>query len=138
MTALIAVMERFTYLVVNRDLGDEDAVLDTAATVIHRSFFADAAELPPPTAAQSPTFSPSPFCSCWITVLVIQHAERSIGLGVVDRGRPAGVSPSRPAGPPGRVPKTSLPSALVSRSGSHFRGSPLTWLEAVAPICHPW
>lgn len=42
-SALIAVMERFTYLVVNRELGDEDAVLDTAATVLHRSFFADAA-----------------------------------------------------------------------------------------------
>jgi AcrR family transcriptional regulator len=42
-SALIAVMERFTYLVVNRELGDEDAVLDTAATVLHRSFFAAAA-----------------------------------------------------------------------------------------------
>lgn len=42
-SALIAVMERFTYLAVNRDLGDEDTVLDTAATVIHRSFFAEAA-----------------------------------------------------------------------------------------------
>jgi AcrR family transcriptional regulator len=40
-SALIAVMERFTFLVVNRDLGDESAVLDTAATVIHRSFFAE-------------------------------------------------------------------------------------------------
>ena len=41
-TALIALMERFTFLAVNRDLGDEDAVIDTAATVIHRSFFAAA------------------------------------------------------------------------------------------------
>jgi len=41
--ALISVMERFTFLMVNRDLGPDDAVLDTAATVIHRSFFADAA-----------------------------------------------------------------------------------------------
>lgn len=41
--ALISVMERFTFLAVNRDLGPEDVVLDTAATVIHRSFFADAA-----------------------------------------------------------------------------------------------
>lgn len=42
-TALIALMERFTFLAVNRDLGDEDRVIDTAATVIHRSFFAEAA-----------------------------------------------------------------------------------------------
>lgn len=42
-TALIALMERFTYLAVNRDLGDPDAVVETAATVIHRSFFAQAA-----------------------------------------------------------------------------------------------
>ena len=42
-TALIALMERFTYLAVNRDLGDPDAVVETAATVIHRSFFAEAA-----------------------------------------------------------------------------------------------
>ena len=41
--ALIALMERFTYLAVNRDLGDADAVVDTAATVIHRSFFAEVA-----------------------------------------------------------------------------------------------
>lgn len=41
-TALIALMERFTYLAVNRDLGDPDAVVETAATVIHRSFFAEA------------------------------------------------------------------------------------------------
>ena len=42
-TALIALMERFTYLAVNRDLGDRDTVVETAATVIHRSFFAEAA-----------------------------------------------------------------------------------------------
>ncbi len=41
--ALIALMERFTFLVVNRDFGEEAAVLDTAATVIHNSFFAEAA-----------------------------------------------------------------------------------------------
>ncbi|MCP4436625.1 MAG: TetR/AcrR family transcriptional regulator [Actinomycetia bacterium] len=41
-TALIALMERFTYLAVNRDLGEPGAVVDTAATVIHRSFFAEA------------------------------------------------------------------------------------------------
>lgn len=41
--ALIAVMERFTYLAVTRDLGEEDHVLDTAATVIHRAFFAEPA-----------------------------------------------------------------------------------------------
>ncbi|MGI9578989.1 MAG: TetR/AcrR family transcriptional regulator [Microthrixaceae bacterium] len=40
--ALIALMERFTYLAVNRDLGDPDQVVETAATVIHRSFFAAA------------------------------------------------------------------------------------------------
>lgn len=40
--ALIALMERFTFLAVTRDLGDEALVLDTAATVIHRSFFAEA------------------------------------------------------------------------------------------------
>ena len=34
-------MERFTSLIVNQDLGDEGLVLDTAATVIHRGFFAD-------------------------------------------------------------------------------------------------
>lgn len=41
--ALIALMERFTFLAVTRDLGDETRVLDTAATVIHRSFFAEVA-----------------------------------------------------------------------------------------------
>ena len=41
-TALIALMERFTYLAVNRDLGEPADVIDTAATVIHRSFFAEA------------------------------------------------------------------------------------------------
>jgi hypothetical protein len=41
--ALISLIERFTYLVVTRDLGDEAEVLDTAATIIHRSFFAAAA-----------------------------------------------------------------------------------------------
>jgi AcrR family transcriptional regulator len=40
--ALISLIERFTYLVVTRDLGEEAEVLDTAATVIHRSFFAAA------------------------------------------------------------------------------------------------
>jgi AcrR family transcriptional regulator len=40
--ALISLIERFTYLVVTRDLGDEAEVLDTAATIIHRSFFAAA------------------------------------------------------------------------------------------------
>lgn len=40
--ALISLIERFTYLVVNRDLGDRSQVLDTAATVMHRSFFAAA------------------------------------------------------------------------------------------------
>jgi hypothetical protein len=38
--ALVSLIERFTYLVVTRDLGEEADVLDTAATVIHRSFFA--------------------------------------------------------------------------------------------------
>jgi AcrR family transcriptional regulator len=40
--ALISLIERFTYLVVSHDLGDEERVLDTAAAVIHRSFFAAA------------------------------------------------------------------------------------------------
>ena len=39
--ALVSMMERFTSLIVNQDLGDEGLVLDTAATVIHRGFFAD-------------------------------------------------------------------------------------------------
>jgi len=39
-TALVSMMERFTFLVTTRDLGDEDRVLDTAATVIHQGFFA--------------------------------------------------------------------------------------------------
>jgi len=38
--ALVSMMERFTSLIVNQDLGDEGLVLDTAATVIHRGFFA--------------------------------------------------------------------------------------------------
>lgn len=42
-TALVSLMERFTYLVVSRDLGDDEAVLDTAATVIHQGFFAGTA-----------------------------------------------------------------------------------------------
>ncbi len=40
--ALISLIERFTYLMVTRDLGDDDQLLDTAATVIHRGFFAAA------------------------------------------------------------------------------------------------
>lgn len=39
-TALVSLMERFTFLATTRDLGDEDRVLDTAATVIHQGFFA--------------------------------------------------------------------------------------------------
>ena len=39
-TALVSLMERFTFLVTTRDLGDEGRVLDTAATVIHQGFFA--------------------------------------------------------------------------------------------------
>ncbi|MEI7887383.1 MAG: TetR/AcrR family transcriptional regulator [Actinomycetes bacterium] len=38
--ALVSMMERFTSLIVTQDLGDDDLVLDTAATVIHRGFFA--------------------------------------------------------------------------------------------------
>jgi len=38
--ALVSMMERFTSLIVNQDLGPDDLVLDTAATVIHRGFFA--------------------------------------------------------------------------------------------------
>ena len=33
LATLIALMERFTYLAVNRDLGDRDTVVETAATV---------------------------------------------------------------------------------------------------------
>ena len=40
LTALVSIIERFTSLIVTRDLGDQDAVLDTAATVIHQGFFA--------------------------------------------------------------------------------------------------
>ena len=39
-TALVSLMERFTFLATTRDLGNEDRVLDTAATVIHQGFFA--------------------------------------------------------------------------------------------------
>jgi AcrR family transcriptional regulator len=39
-TALVSLMERFTFLATTRDLGSEDRVLDTAATVIHQGFFA--------------------------------------------------------------------------------------------------
>lgn len=39
-TALVSMIERFTFLVTTRDLGDESKVLDTAATVIHQGFFA--------------------------------------------------------------------------------------------------
>lgn len=39
-TALVSMMERFTFLVTTRDLGPDDRVLDTAATVIHQGFFA--------------------------------------------------------------------------------------------------
>lgn len=42
--ALVSMMERFTFLVVTRDLGDEGRVLDTAATIIHQGFFALPAE----------------------------------------------------------------------------------------------
>jgi AcrR family transcriptional regulator len=42
-TALVSLMERFTFLVATRDLGDEAKVLDTAATVIHQGFFAGTA-----------------------------------------------------------------------------------------------
>ena len=42
-TALVSLMERFTFLATSRDLGDEAVVLDTAATVIHQGFFAGAA-----------------------------------------------------------------------------------------------
>lgn len=39
-TALVSLMERFTFLATTRDLGPEDRVLDTLATVIHQGFFA--------------------------------------------------------------------------------------------------
>jgi AcrR family transcriptional regulator len=42
-TALVSLMERFTFLATSRDLGDQDVVLDTAATVIHQGFFAGTA-----------------------------------------------------------------------------------------------
>ena len=42
-TALVSLMERFTFLATSRDLGDEAVVLDTAATVIHQGFFAGTA-----------------------------------------------------------------------------------------------
>jgi len=42
-TALVSLMERFTFLATTRDLGDEARVLDTAATVIHQGFFAGTA-----------------------------------------------------------------------------------------------
>ncbi len=42
--ALLALIERFTYVVTSRDLGwDDDVVLDTLAGVIHRGFVASAA-----------------------------------------------------------------------------------------------
>jgi len=40
--ALISLLERFTSFVVAGELGDDELVVDTAATVIHRSFFAAA------------------------------------------------------------------------------------------------
>lgn len=40
--ALVSLIERFTYLVVNRGLQDRPHVIETAATVLHRSFFAAA------------------------------------------------------------------------------------------------
>jgi AcrR family transcriptional regulator len=42
-TALVSMMERFTFLATTRDLGPDDAVLDTAATVMHQGFFAGTA-----------------------------------------------------------------------------------------------
>lgn len=42
--ALIGMAERFTYFVIDRDLGDDDVVLDTFATVMHRGFFAEPAD----------------------------------------------------------------------------------------------
>lgn len=42
-TALVSMIERFTFLVVTSDLGPDDVVLDTAATVIHQGFFAGTA-----------------------------------------------------------------------------------------------
>jgi AcrR family transcriptional regulator len=39
-TALVSLMERFTFLATTRDLGDDDRVLDTVATVIYQGFFA--------------------------------------------------------------------------------------------------
>lgn len=42
--ALLALIERFTYVVTSRDLGwDDDVVLDTLAGVVHRGFVASAA-----------------------------------------------------------------------------------------------
>jgi hypothetical protein len=46
--ALLALIERFTYFVTSRDLGlDDEVVLTTMATVIHRGFFADGARRRP-------------------------------------------------------------------------------------------
>jgi AcrR family transcriptional regulator len=42
-TALVSMMERFTFLATTRDLGPDGAVLDTAATVMHQGFFAGTA-----------------------------------------------------------------------------------------------
>jgi AcrR family transcriptional regulator len=42
-TALVSMMERFTFLVTTRDLGPDAVVLDTAATVMHQGFFAGSA-----------------------------------------------------------------------------------------------
>ena len=41
--ALLAMIERFFYVLTSRDLGfDDDAVADTLARVVHRGFFAHA------------------------------------------------------------------------------------------------
>jgi hypothetical protein len=47
-TALMAMIERFSYVVASRRMvGDDDAVIDTLAHIVHRGFFGAAG--PPPT-----------------------------------------------------------------------------------------
>ena len=53
-TALMAMIERFSYVIASRStVGDDDAMIDTLAHVVHRGFFG-APGPPSPLSASSP------------------------------------------------------------------------------------
>ena len=120
--ALLAMLERFAYVVSSRDLGlDDAAVVDNLALVVHRGFFSQGR--PAQASARSSRSRSDP-----VDGLVGGHGEVPPGWCARQRFI---------CRPPGCSPNTFLASAVPIRAGSHLASVPFTALAVDGPMCQP-